>query len=68
MLFVLKASDVYHVIGYYLENRDEVDSYIQSQREESLRLRREWEAQNPSQTTKADLLARIDKSSQSDLS
>lgn len=57
---VLKAADVYHVIGYYLENRAEVDAYIQQQREEGERIRREWESEHPPTLTKADLLARLE--------
>lgn len=57
---VLKVAEVYHVIGYYLANRQEVDGYIQRQREEGERLRREWEDKHPPKLTKADLLARLE--------
>lgn len=57
---VLKAADVYLVIGYYLANRAEVDAYIQRQHEEGQRLRQEWEADHPNTLTKADLLARLE--------
>ena len=56
---VLKLPDVYHVIGYYLANRDEVDAYIQHQHEEGERLRREWEAEHPPTLTRAMLEARL---------
>src|SRR5260370_42151573 len=50
---VLKLADIYHVIGYYLENRAEVDTYIQQQQAEGERIRREWEAEHPPTLTKA---------------
>jgi len=56
----LKVADVYHVIGYYLANRAEVDAYIQRQDEEGERIRREWEATHPPTLTKAMLLARLE--------
>ena len=58
---VLKLADVYYVIGYYLRHRDEVDRYIQHQRDENARLRAEWEAKHPPKVTKADLLARLEE-------
>lgn len=56
----LKVADVYHVIGYYVAHRAEVDAYVQRQHDESERIRREWEAEHPPTLTKADLLARLD--------
>jgi uncharacterized protein (DUF433 family) len=55
---VLKVADVYHVIGYFLENRAELDAYIQRQHEEGERLRREWEAEHPPRLTRDVLQAR----------
>ncbi|MBZ0274811.1 MAG: DUF433 domain-containing protein [Anaerolineae bacterium] len=55
---VLKIADVYQVIGYYLANQAEVDTYIRRQRDEAERIRREWEAEHPPQVTKSDLEAR----------
>jgi uncharacterized protein (DUF433 family) len=64
---VLKVAELYHVIGYYLANREEVDAYIQRQYDEGERLRREWETEHPPKLTKADLLARQEaKRKQSD--
>lgn len=57
---VLKVADVYQVIGYYLANQAEVDDYLQRQKEEAQRIRREWEAEHPPTLTKADLQARLD--------
>lgn len=57
---VLQVADVYHIIGYYLANRADVDAYVQRQREENERIRREWEAEHPPTLTKADLLARLE--------
>lgn len=66
---VLKVADVYYVIGYYLRHREEVDRYIQHQRDENARLRAEWEAKYPPKVTKADLLARLEaKQGQNDQS
>ena len=53
-------SHIYLVIGYYLENQDLVDAYIQGEMDEHDRLRREWEAEHPPKVTKADLLARLE--------
>jgi uncharacterized protein (DUF433 family) len=49
---LLKVADVYHMIGYYLHNRADVDAYIQSQHEEGERLRREWESECPPSLTR----------------
>ncbi|MBI5666601.1 MAG: DUF433 domain-containing protein [Chloroflexi bacterium] len=40
----LALSDVYLVIGYYLQNRAEVDAYIQEQRQEAEQIRQKNEA------------------------
>lgn len=55
----LKIADVYHVIGYYLQNRAEVDAYIQQQDENAEQIRREWEAQHPPALTREVLEARL---------
>ena len=57
---VLKAADVYYVVGYYLENQAQVDAYIDQQRQEGERIRREWEAEHPPKFTKAELLLRLE--------
>ena len=43
----LKLADIYAVIAYYLNNRDEVDAYLRQQAEEAAQLRREIEAHQP---------------------
>jgi len=58
---VLNVADVYYIVGYYLANQAEVDSYVQYQREEGERIRREWEADHPPSVTKAELLNRLEE-------
>jgi uncharacterized protein (DUF433 family) len=57
---VLKVADVYHVIGYYLHHREDVDAYIQRQHEEGERLRSEWESEYPPTLTREVLEARLE--------
>lgn len=40
----LDLSDVYAVIGFYLANRNQVDGWLKTEREESERIRQEIEA------------------------
>jgi uncharacterized protein (DUF433 family) len=54
----LTLSDVYLVIGYYLQYRDEVDAYIHQQREEAERVRQENEARFDPVGIRERLLAR----------
>ena len=56
----LDLSDVYVVIGYYLQNKDAVDVYVQEQRELSAQARREAEAEFPQDALRAKLLARLE--------
>jgi uncharacterized protein (DUF433 family) len=44
---VLNPSDVYVVIGYYLQNQAEVDAYIEEQERLAEEARREYEAAFP---------------------
>ena len=44
----LKLRDVYAVIAYYLDNREAVDAYITRREAEAAELRREIEADQPS--------------------
>ena len=44
---VLKLADVYAVIAYYLNHREEVEKYIQEGEAEAERVRREIESQRP---------------------
>ena len=54
----LALSDIYHVIGYYLQHRDEVDVYIQQAATHSERVRRENEAHFDTTGMRERLLAR----------
>ena len=52
----LKLSDIYLVIGYYLEHRDEVDEYVRQQRDLAAEARKEYEALCPQDPLRAKLL------------
>jgi uncharacterized protein (DUF433 family) len=56
---VLKIEDVYAVITYYLNNRDEVDEYIRQVDSAGEETRRKFEALNPNPLTREMLLARL---------
>lgn len=43
----LKLSDVYLVVGYYLEHRSEVDDYVRQQRNLAAQARQEYESLHP---------------------
>jgi uncharacterized protein (DUF433 family) len=43
----LKLADIYRVIAYYLDNRDEVDAYLRERDEEAEQIHREIEAKRP---------------------
>lgn len=53
----LKLADVYAVIGYYLQHREEVDAYLRKRTEELAQIRAEVEAQQPVAEWRARLLA-----------
>lgn len=55
---VLSLTDVYLVIGYYLQHRDEVDAYIQQQKEIGDQVRRENETRFDPHGIRERLLAR----------
>lgn len=55
---VLALADVYGVIGYYLENQNEIDSYLANRRKQRERLRQELEARYQPQGIRQRLLAR----------
>lgn len=58
----LHLSDVYLVIGYYLDNKEEVEEYLRVQEEEAEKVRRVIEAtQPPRPGLKEELLARWDR-------
>lgn len=51
-------ADIYLVLGYYLKNRDEVDAYLQKQRECAEEIQARWEQKFPPHGLRARLLAR----------
>ena len=57
----VSLAQVYAVIAYYLKHRDEVDAYLRRRGEEATELRRQIEAQQGMQPTRAELLARWEK-------
>ncbi len=44
---VLDLASIYHVVGYYLAHRAEVDAYLAQQASESAVQRQLWEAEHP---------------------
>ncbi len=59
---VLNLADIHYVIGYYLNNRDEVDAYITERLENAEKRRLEWEAKHPLPTlNKAERQAILEK-------
>lgn len=56
---VLNLSDVYLVIGYYLQNQTEVDDYIRQQRELGKQVRQEYEALYPTDELRSKLLRHL---------
>jgi uncharacterized protein (DUF433 family) len=57
----LNLSDVYLVVGYYLQNRGEVDAYVRQQRQLADEARREYEADRPNDPLRERLLARLEE-------
>jgi uncharacterized protein (DUF433 family) len=55
---VLELADVYAIIGYYLRNQDEVETYLREREREADAIRREMEARFSPEGVKARLLAR----------
>jgi lipoprotein NlpI len=53
-------ADVYSVIGYYLQNRAEVDAYVREQRQLADDARRAYEADHPNDPLRELLLARLE--------
>jgi uncharacterized protein (DUF433 family) len=56
----LNLSEVYLVIGYYLQHRVEVDAYVRQQRRLSDEARRAYEADHPNDPLRERLLARLE--------
>jgi uncharacterized protein (DUF433 family) len=54
----LSLSDVYLVIGYYLQHRDDVDDYIRAQQAQSEQVRREIESRSDFSDIRERMLAR----------
>lgn len=59
MYDALNLSDVYTVIAYYLQHRNEIDAYLDERRAEAEALRREIEAQPEYQAFRDKMRARI---------
>jgi uncharacterized protein (DUF433 family) len=60
----LNLADVYAIISYYLDHRNDVDAYLQARQEEAAAIRREIEKQYPMQGIRERLLARQQKHDQ----
>jgi len=58
---VLNLSEIYLVIGYYLQQRAEVDAYVQQQRQLADEARRAYEADHPNDPLRERLLARLEE-------
>ncbi len=54
----LELGEVYAVISYYLQNRDEVENYLERRRVERGKLRRQIESRSNPQGIREKLLAR----------
>jgi uncharacterized protein (DUF433 family) len=54
----LDLADIYTVIGYYLENQDEVEGYLNRRRQQADEVRREIETRSPQKGLRDRLLAR----------
>jgi uncharacterized protein (DUF433 family) len=54
----LPLADIYAVVGYYLSNRGEVETYLEQRRYEAARVRRRNEQAFPPEGVRARLLAR----------
>lgn len=57
----LNLSDVYLVVGYYLQNRAEVDAYVQRQRQLADEARQAVELDQPNDPLRQRLLAHLAK-------
>jgi uncharacterized protein (DUF433 family) len=58
---VLTLSQVYVVIGYYLENKQEVDGYVARQRQLATEARNRVEAEHPNDPLRLRLLAKLEE-------
>src|SRR3712207_2214404 len=57
----LNLSDVYLVVGYYLQHRTEVDAYVRRQRELADEARHAYEADTPNDPLRARLVAHVEE-------
>jgi uncharacterized protein (DUF433 family) len=57
----LNLPDVYLVVGYYLQNRVEVDAYVRRQRRLADEARGVYEANHPNDPLRERLLARLEE-------
>jgi hypothetical protein len=58
----LSLSDVYLVVGYYLQNKAEVDAYVDRQQQLADEARYAYEAQYANDPLRERLLARVEAS------
>jgi len=56
---VLDLSQIYVVIGYYLQNRLEVDTYVEKQRQEAAEARTAYESSSPNDPLRQRLLDKL---------
>lgn len=61
----LTLAQVYLVLGYYLNHRDEIDAHLRHQEAEVIRICQALEAQYPPKISKAELEARLAKKQKS---
>jgi uncharacterized protein (DUF433 family) len=59
----LLLSDVFLVIGYYLQNRAEVDDYVHQQRELGRQVRQQYEVMVPNDELRLRLIRRLEEQS-----
>ena len=57
----LSLSEVYLVIGYYLQHRTEVDAYVRAQQQLADDARRSYEANHPNDPLRERLLKRLEE-------
>ena len=57
----LTLSEVYLVVGYYLQHRAEVDAYVRRQRQLADEARRAYEADHPNDPLRARLVAQVEE-------
>ncbi len=56
----LNLSEVYLVVGYYLQNQAEVDAYVQEQQQLAAEARQAYEADHPNDPLRQRLLAQLE--------